>query len=143
MSTESSFLFYLIYLELNVSYKNTLHSELAHQAVFSIDPSTGCTSSKAIPSEVWKPKPAYGLAVMILEYQSPYSAWKSYILVIFTPLRKLYFWSSEIVITGVPVSLHCPVRATVPATVAHLSKSLHVKMYIPEYLQPYMEIHKS
>lgn len=78
MSTESSFLFDLKGLGLNVSHKNTLHSELAHQIVSATDPCTGCVPSAVGPPKVGKPKAAFGLVVMILEYKSPRPALKSY-----------------------------------------------------------------
>lgn len=78
-----------MYLGLNVSHKNTLHSELAYQTVFSIDPSIDCMPCTLVPSKVGKPKPAFGLAVMILEYKSPCSALKSYPGGCFVPLQKM------------------------------------------------------
>lgn len=62
LSTESSFLLDLICLGLNVSHKNTLHSELAYQTVSSMDSSTDCTLSTVGPPEVWKPKAAFGFS---------------------------------------------------------------------------------
>lgn len=62
MSTESSFLLDLICFRLNVSHKNTLHSELAYQTISSMDSSIDCTLSTVGPPEVWKPKAAFGFS---------------------------------------------------------------------------------
>lgn len=89
------FLLDLICLGLNVSHKNTLHSELAYQTVSSTDSPVDCMPFTVVPPEVWKPKAAFGLAIMILEYQSPCSALKSYPGGYIVPLKNFCFQSAE------------------------------------------------
>ena len=92
-----------------------------------------------MPSEMWKPKSAYGLAVMILEYKSLYSAWKSYSCCYFYTIKKIVLLIHRNTSTEVPFSLYCPA----PALASSLSKSVHIRTRTPEYLHPYMEIYKS